>query len=167
MRAGEGDLVVAGIDAGRRPGAVRRLTGLGRVPRVNGLDETLTVADQVMRSWPCTAAPGGTCAWTMCSSRWGRNSSTNRVVRSLGAADRLAARRRSGPHHAAAVLVLDELDEEPRGGDGRRAGRAARAHATGVTVVPGTSTGAAPAADVALAWDATGRGRPGPGGPRP
>jgi len=158
MRAGEGDLVVAGIDARRRPGAVRRLTGLGEFRGVNGLDETLTVADQVMaelalhgRSWRHVRVDD-------VLEPLGLELEHHRVVRSLGAADRLLLGAALGLITQPPVLVLDELDEDTTPEETAAVLDALRAlTATGVTVVAGTlDPGLAPAADVALALDADG-----------
>ena len=48
MRADQGTLVVAGLDAISHGRAARRLVGLGEFRGVNDLDETLSVSDQVM-----------------------------------------------------------------------------------------------------------------------
>ena len=94
----------------------------------------------------------------MCSSRSGLKLEHRRVVRSLGAADRLLLGAALGLITRPPVLVLDELDEDTTPEETAAVLDALRAlTASGVTVVAGTlDPGLTPAADVALALDADG-----------
>ncbi len=158
MKAGDGELTVAGLDARRHPTRVRRLTGLGEFRGVNDLDETLTVADQVMmelalhgRHW--RGAHVGRVLEPL-----GLELEHHATVRSLGAADRLLLGAALGFITRPPVLVLDELDEDTTPEETAAVLEALRAlTATGVTVVAGTlDPGLAPAADVAIALAAEG-----------
>ena len=159
MKAGEGELAVAGVDARRHPSRVRRLTGLGEFRGVNDLDETLTVADQVMmelalhgRHWRGAHVDG-------VLEPLGLSLPHDVTVRSLGAADRLLLGAALGCVSRPPVLVLDELDEDTTPEETAAVLDALRAlTAAGVTVLAGTlDPGLAPAADVALALTAEGR----------
>jgi ABC-2 type transport system ATP-binding protein len=158
MKAGEGELLVAGLDARRHPARARRLAGLGEFRGVCELDETLTVADQVMMEL------------ALHGRRW-RGARTDKVleplgltldhhatVRSLGAADRLLLGAALGYITRPQVLVLDELDEDTTPEETAAVLDALRAlTAAGATVLAGTlDPGLAPAADVALALTAAG-----------
>lgn len=152
MKASEGTLVVAGLDARRRSGAVRRLTGLGEFRGVNDLDETLTVADQVMaelalhgRSWRAAHVDA-------VLEPLGLELEHHRVVRSLGAAERLLLGAALGLITRPPILVLDEIDEDTTPQETAAVLDAIRTlTAAGVTVIAGTlDPGLAPAADIAL-----------------
>jgi ABC-type multidrug transport system ATPase subunit len=159
MRAGEGDLVVAGLDARRHPGAVRRVTGLGEFRGVNDLDETLTVTDQVMAELALHGRTWRGAHVDAVLEPLGLELEHHRVVRSLGAADRLLLGAALGLVSRPPVLVLDELDEDTTPEETAAVLDALRAlTAAGVTVVAGSlDPGLAPAADVVLALDASGQ----------
>ena len=138
--------------------APRRLTGLGEFRGVNDLDETLTVADQVMMEL------------ALHGRRW-RGAHVDEVleplgllldhgaaVRSLGAADRLLLGAALGCITRPPVLVLDELDEDTTPEETAAVLTALRAlTAAGTTVLAGTlDPGLAPAADVSIALAADG-----------
>jgi ABC-type multidrug transport system ATPase subunit len=153
MKAGEGDLVVVGLDARRHAGAVRRVTGLGEFRGVNDLDETLTVADQVMaelalhgRSWRGAHVDD-------VLEPLGLELDDHCVVRSLGAADRLLLGAALGFVTRPPILVLDELDEDTTPEETAAVlGALHTLTAAGVTIIAGTlDPGLAPAADVTLA----------------
>jgi ABC-type multidrug transport system ATPase subunit len=158
MRPGEGDLCVAGTDARRHPGRVRRLIGLGEFRGVNDLDETLTVADQVMlelalhgRHWR-----GARAAEVL--EPLGLSLDPETPVRAVGAADRILLGAALGYATRPPVLVLDELDEDTTPEETAAVLNALRRlTAAGVTVLAGTlDPGLAPAADVAVALTADG-----------
>ena len=148
MKAGEGDLSVAGLDARRRPGAVRRLTGLGEFRGVNALDETLTVADQVMAELALHGRLRGSDAVSS------RSSSRRPHCDGAFVGRRRPALARSGArihHPPAGPRARRARRGHHARGDGRSAGRAARAHSGRRHCVAGTlDHGLAPAADVAL-----------------
>jgi len=158
MRAGEGELCVAGLDARRRPGRARRLTGLGEFRGVNDLDETLTVADQVMMELALHGRHWRGAHVDEVLEPLGLSLDHNAVVRSLGAADRLLLGAALGCITRPPVLVLDELDEDTTPEETAAVLTALRAlTATGTTVLAGTlDPGLAPAADVSLALAADG-----------
>jgi ABC-type multidrug transport system ATPase subunit len=162
MKAGEGDLFVAGLDARRHPARIRRLTGLGEFRGVNDLDETLTVADQVMlelalhgRSWRGAQVD-------QVLEPLGLELDHRTVVRALSAADRLLLGAALGMITRPPILVLDELDEDTTPEETAVVLDALRAlTATGVTVLAGTlDPGLAPVSDVALALPAEGVAAP-------
>ena len=113
------------------------LVGLGEFRGVNDLDDTLTVADQVMAG-ARTARRGAGAAprWTPCSSRSGVAPRARRH-RAIARRRRppAAGRRPSGTSPAPPVLVLDELDEDTTPEETAAVLNALRAlTATGVTV---------------------------------
>jgi ABC-type multidrug transport system ATPase subunit len=158
MKAGEGDLSVAGLDARRRPARVRALVGLGEFRGVNDLDDTLTVADQVMLELALHARRWRGAQVDAVLEPLGLRLAHGATVRSLGAADRLLLGASLGYITRPPVLVLDELDEDTTPEETAAVLNALRAlTATGVTVLAGTlDPGLAPAADVALALTAGG-----------
>ena len=158
MKAGEGELLVAGLDARRHPGRARRLTGLGEFRGVNDLDETLSVADQVMMELALHGRHWRGAHVDEVLEPLGLSLDHTATVRSLGAADRLLLGAALGCITRPPVLVLDELDEDTTPEETAAVLDALRALTeTGVTVLTGTlDPGLAPAADVALALAADG-----------
>jgi ABC-type multidrug transport system ATPase subunit len=158
MKAGEGELCVAGLDARRHPGRARRLTGLGEFRGVNDLDETLTVADQVMMELALHGRHWRGAHVDEVLQPLGLSLDHGAPVRSLGAADRLLLGAALGCITRPPVLVLDELDEDTTPEETAAVLDALRAlTAAGITVLAGTlDPGLAPAADVALALAADG-----------
>ena len=158
MKAGEGELSVAGLDARRHPGRTRRLAGLGEFRGVNDLDETLTVADQVMMELALHGRHWRGAHVDEVLEPLGLSLDHGAAVRSLGAADRLLLGAALGCITRPHVLVLDELDEDTTPEETAAVLTALRAlTAAGVTVLAGTlDPGLASAADVALALAADG-----------
>jgi ABC-type multidrug transport system ATPase subunit len=158
MKAGEGDLVVAGLDARRHPGAVRRVTGLGEFRGVNDLDETLTVADQVMAELALHGRSWRGAHVEKVLEPLGLELEHRRAVRTLGAAERVLLGAALGFVTRPPIVVLDELDEDTTPEETAAVLAALRALTeAGVTVVAGTlDPGLAPAADVALGLNANG-----------
>jgi ABC-2 type transport system ATP-binding protein len=168
MKAGEGDLVVAGVDARRRPGAVRHLTGLGEFRGVNDLDDTLTVSDQVMAELALHGRPWRGAHVETVLEPLGLQLEHRRTVRTLSAGERLLLGAALGFITRPPVLILDELDEDTTPQETAAVLDALRAlSAAGVTIVAGTlDPGLAPAADVSLTLGADGSPEPGAqGGP--
>lgn len=158
MRAGEGDLSVAGIDARRRPDSVRRSVGLGEFRGVNDLDETLSVGDQVMaelalhgRRW--RGAHAAAVLEPLCPTI-----DRATTVSDLGAADRLLLGAALGFIGRPPLLVIDEIDEDTTPEEtGAVLDALRRLTEAGVTVVAGSlDPGLALAADVTLALMADG-----------
>jgi ABC-type ATPase involved in cell division len=162
MKAGDGDLSVAGLDARRHPARVRRLTGLGEFRGVNDLDDTLTVADQVMLELALHGRRWRGAQVDQVLEPLGLELDHHAVVRALSAADRLLLGAALGMITRPPVLVLDELDEDTTPEETAAVLDALRAlTATGVTVLAGTlDPGLAPAADVALALSSEGATAP-------
>ena len=158
MRAGEGDLSVAGFDARRRPDSVRRLVGLGEFLGVNDLDETLSVGDQVMaelalhgRHW--RGARAAAVLEPLCPAI---DHAT--TVRDLGATERLLLGAALGLIGGPPLLVIDEIDGDTTPEEtGAVLDALRRLNEAGVTVVAGAlDPGLASAADVTLALTADG-----------
>jgi len=158
MRAGEGDLAVAGIDARRRPHSMRRLVGLGEFRGVNDLDDTLSVGDQVMaelalhgRRW--RGARAAAVLEPLCPTI---DHAT--TVRDLGATERLLLGAALGLIGGPPLLVIDEIDGDTTPEEtGAVLDALRRLNEAGVTVVAGAlDPGLAPAADVTLALTADG-----------
>jgi ABC-type multidrug transport system ATPase subunit len=156
MRAGEGDLTVAGIDARRRPDAVRRVAGLGEFRGVNDLDETLSVGDQIMaelalhgRHWRGEHADA--VLRPLCPTL-----DTSTTVRDLSAVDRILLGAALGCIGSPPLLFIDELDEATTPKETGAVLDALRwLIGTGVTVVAGAlDSGLSIAADVTLALTA-------------
>jgi ABC-type multidrug transport system ATPase subunit len=162
MKAGEGELFVAGLDARRHPGRARRLAGLGEFRGVNDLDETLTVADQVMMELALHGRRWRGAHVDEVLAPLGLSLDHGAAVRSLGAADRLLLGAALGCITRPPVLVLDELDEDTTPQETAAVLAALRAlTAAGTTVLAGTlDPGLAPAADVALSLAADGAPAP-------
>jgi ABC-type multidrug transport system ATPase subunit len=158
MKADEGALFVAGLDARRHPGRARRLAGLGEFRGVNDLDETLTVADQVMMELALHGRHWRGAHVDAVLEPLGLSLDHGAAVRSLGAADRLLLGAALGCITRPPVLVLDELDEDTTPGETAAVLTALRAlTAAGTTVLAGTlDPGLAPAADVSLALSSDG-----------
>jgi ABC-2 type transport system ATP-binding protein len=158
MRAGAGELSVAGLDARRHPGRARRLTGLGEFRGVNDLDETLTVADQVMMELALHGRHWREAHVDEVLEPLGLSLDHTARVRSLGAADRLLLGAALGCITGPPVLVLDELDEDTTPEETAAVLTALRAlTAAGTTVLAGTlDPGLGPVADVSLALAADG-----------
>lgn len=158
MRAGEGALTVAGLNAGRDTSALRRRVGLGEFRGVNDLDETLTVADQVMaelalhgRRWR-----GAHVAATL--DELGLALDPHQKVRDLAAGERTLLGAALGMIGEPPLLVVDELDDNatPEEAAAVLAGLR-RSTAAGTTVVAGALDPVIAArADVWLALDADG-----------
>ena len=158
MAAGGGELVVAGVDARRRPSAVRRLAGLGEFRGVNGLDETLSVADQVMAELALHGRHWRGAHVAPLLDRLGLNVEPHATVRSLTSAERLLLGAALGLIGAPPLLVLDELDENTTPAETEAVLAALRRlTAAGSTVVAGTLDPCLAAADdVSLALDSGG-----------
>jgi ABC-2 type transport system ATP-binding protein len=158
MQAGQGTLTVAGLDAGRRAGAVRRQVGLGEFRGVNDLDETLSVRDQVMAE---LALHGGHWRGTRLErvlEPLGLQLDPRRKVRDLSAPDRLLLGAALGAISRPPVLIVDELDEDTTPDQSAIVLDALRRLTSGgTTVVAGALDPAlAGAADVSLALDEDG-----------
>ena len=158
MQAGQGSLTVAGLDTARHAGAVRRRVGLGEFRGVNGLDETLSVGDQVMaelalhgRHW--RGAHAGRVL-----EPFGLELDTRGKVRDLSAPDRLLLGAALGAISGPPVLIIDELDEDTTPDETVLVLDALRRlTVSGTTVISGALDPAlSAAADVSLALDADG-----------
>ena len=158
MQAGEGRLTVGSVDAARHPGAVRRLTGLGEFRGVNDLDETLSVADQVMAELALHGRPWRGAHVGSVLQAVGLDLDPRRTVRDLGAAERTLLGAALGTIGAPPVLVMDELDEDATPDETARVAAALRLLAgAGTTVVAGALDPLlTAAADVSLTLDAHG-----------
>jgi ABC-2 type transport system ATP-binding protein len=156
MAPGNGALTVAGADARRRPSAARRLAGLGEFRGVNDLDETLSVADQVLAELALHGRHWRGAHIAPLLERLGLNVDPRATVRSLTAADRLLLGAALGLIGDPPLLVLDELDESTTPAETEAVLAALRRlTSAGYTVVAGTLDPClAAAADVSLGLDA-------------
>ncbi len=158
MQAGQGTLAVAGLDAGRHAGAVRRLVGLGEFHGVNDLDETLSVSDQIMAELALHGKHWRGARHATVLEPLGLDLDPHGKVRDLSASDRLLLGASLGAISGPPVLIVDELDQGTTPGETALVLAAfGRLAAGGTTLVAGALDPAlAAAADVSLALDADG-----------
>ena len=158
MRAGQGTLTVAGLDAGRHAGAVRHRVGLGEFRGVNDLDETLGVGDHVMAELALHGKHWRGAHLGCVLEPLGLELDTRRKVRDLSAPDRLLLGAALGAISRPPVVIVDELDEDTTPDETQTVLEALRRLTRGgTTVIAGALDPAlAAAADVSLALGADG-----------
>jgi ABC-2 type transport system ATP-binding protein len=158
MHAGEGVLRVAGLDAARDGRAVRRRVGLGEFRGVNGLDETLSVGDQVMAELALHGRRWRGAHATASLDRFGLMLDPHLKVRDLAAGERTLLGAALGMIGDPPLLVIDELDEAATPEEAKAVLAGLRRFTDGgITVVAGAlDPGSATDADVSLVLGADG-----------
>ena len=153
MRATDGSLTVGGVNARVSTAAVRRLAGLGEFSGLNGLDESLSVGDQIRIELSLHGRRWRGARLADALSPVSVDLDLKTTVRGLPAVDRTLLGVALALIGEPAMLVVDELHEGLTPEERDLVWRRLRALADGgMTVVGGSlDPGLAASADVALA----------------